>query len=144
MLGSALAPDFVTEGRSLIFSGKPGRGKTHLAIAVAYRAIQNGFDAFFTTAATLIDDLSAAFRDGQLAQALQAYTHPAVLVVDEVGYLTYGSDAANMAARIAELQDVMHEGRTPSEGTLDRLQQNVEQASDAIAAVLDPERARKP
>jgi DNA replication protein DnaC len=79
MLGSALAPDFVTEGRSVIFSGKPGRGQTHLAIAVAYRAIQNGFDAFFTTAATLIDDLSAAFRDGPLAQALQAYTHPAVL-----------------------------------------------------------------
>jgi len=49
-----------------------------------------------------------------------------------------------MAARIAELQDVMHEGGTPSEGTLDRLQQNVEQASDATAAVLDPERARKP
>jgi DNA replication protein DnaC len=96
MLGSALAPDFVTEGRSLIFSGKPGRGKTHLAVAIAYRAIQNGFDAVFITAATLIDDLSAAFREGQLAQALQAYTHPAVLVVDEVGYLTYGTDAANM------------------------------------------------
>ena len=62
MLGSALAPDFVTEGRTLIFSGKTGRGKTHLAIAIAYRAIQNGFDAFFTTAAALIDDLSAAFR----------------------------------------------------------------------------------
>jgi DNA replication protein DnaC len=96
MLGSALAADFVTEGRSLIFSGKSGRGKTHLAIAIAYRAIQNGFDAFFTTAATLIDDLSAAFREGQLAEALQAYTHPSVLVVDEVGYLTYGTDAANM------------------------------------------------
>ena len=65
MLGSALAPDFVTEGRSLIFFGKPGRGKTHLAIAIAYRAIQHGFDAYFTTAATLIDDLSAAFRAGQ-------------------------------------------------------------------------------
>ena len=96
MLGSALAPDFVTEGRTLIFTGKPGRGKTHLAIAVAYRAIQNGFDAFFTTAAALIDDLSAAFRAGELAQALPTYTHPAVLVVDEVGYLTYGTDAANM------------------------------------------------
>jgi IstB-like ATP binding protein len=57
---------------------------THLAIAVAYRAIQNGFDAFFTTAATFIDDLSAALRAGQLTDALQAYTHPAVLVVDEV------------------------------------------------------------
>ncbi|MPY87173.1 MAG: AAA family ATPase [Luteitalea sp.] len=96
LLGSALAPDFVTEGRSLVLTGKPGRGKTHLAVAIAYRAIQNGFDAFFTTAATLIDDLSAAFREGQLAQALPLYTHPAILVVDEVGYLTYGTDAANM------------------------------------------------
>ena len=96
VLGSALSPDFVTDGRSLVFGGKPGRGKTHLAVAIAYRAIPNGFDAYFTTAATLIDDLSAAFRAGELAQALPIYTHPAVLVVDEVGYLTYGTDAANM------------------------------------------------
>lgn len=96
LLGSALSPDFVTEGRSLILLGKPGRGKTHLAVAVAYRAIQNGFDARFVTAAELIDDLSAAFRAGRLADALTTYTHPDVLVVDEVGYLTYGTDAANM------------------------------------------------
>ena len=96
LLGSALSPDFVTEGRSLILTGKPGRGKTHLAVAIAYRAIQNGFDARFVTAAELIDDLSAAFRSGRLAETLATYTHPAVLVVDEVGYLTYGTDAANM------------------------------------------------
>jgi DNA replication protein DnaC len=96
LLGSALSADFVTEGRSLILTGKPGRGKTHLAIGIAYRAIQNGFDALFVTAAELIDDLSDAFREGQLADALARYVHPAVLVVDEVGYLTYGTDAANM------------------------------------------------
>jgi DNA replication protein DnaC len=96
LLGSALSPDFVTEGRSLIFSGKPGRGKTHLAVAIAYRAIQNGFDAFFTTAAELIDELSSASRHGRFATALMTYTHPHVLVVDEVGYLTYGTDAANV------------------------------------------------
>jgi DNA replication protein DnaC len=96
LLGSALAPDFVTEGRCLILHGKPGRGKTHLAVAIAYRAIQNGFDALFVTAAELIDELSAAFRKGQLGQTLTRYTHPHILVVDEVGYLTYGTDAANM------------------------------------------------
>jgi len=65
-------------------------------VAIAYRAIQNGFDARFVTAAELIDDLSAAFRGGRLAEALGTYVHPSVLVVDEVGYLTYGTDAANM------------------------------------------------
>jgi DNA replication protein DnaC len=96
LLGSALSPDFITEGRCLILLGKPGRGKTHLAVAISYRAIQNGFDALFTTAAELIDSLSAAFRESRLAQTLATYTHPSLLVVDEVGYLTYGTDAANM------------------------------------------------
>ena len=47
MLGSALSADFVTQGSCLILSGKPGRGKTHLAVAIAYRAIQNGFTSGF-------------------------------------------------------------------------------------------------
>lgn len=95
-IGSLLAPDFVTEGRSVILEGKPGRGKTHLAIAIAYRALQNGFEALFTTAAQLIDELSAASREGKLTTALAKYVRPHVLVVDEVGYLTYGDDAANV------------------------------------------------
>jgi DNA replication protein DnaC len=94
-MGSFLSPDFVTEGRSLILYGKPGRGKTHLAIALAYRAIQNGFDASFVTAAALIDELSAASRTGGLRDALTTFVRPHVLIVDEVGYLTYGDDAAN-------------------------------------------------
>ena len=96
LLGSALSPDFVTEGRCLILHGKTGRGKTHLAVSIAYRAIQNGFDAVCVTAAALIDDLSRASRDGRLRDALTNYTHPHVLVVDEVGYLAYGDDAANV------------------------------------------------
>ena len=95
-VGSLLSPDFITEGRSVILVGKPGRGKTHLAIAIAYRALQNGFEALFTTAAELIDDLSAATREGRMRDALQRYVHPHLLLVDEVGYLAYGDDAANV------------------------------------------------
>jgi DNA replication protein DnaC len=95
-IGSLLTPDFVTEGHAVIFEGKPGRGKTHLAIAIAYRALQNGFDALFTTAAELIDELSAAGREGKMREALARFVRPHVLVVDEVGYLGYGDDAANV------------------------------------------------
>jgi len=110
LLGSFLSPDFVTDGRCLILSGKPGRGKTHLAIAIAYRAIQNGFDALFTTAAALIDDLSLASHEGALQGALSTYLRTDVLVVDEVGYLSYGDDAANMLFRVVHER---HQRRRP-------------------------------
>ncbi len=96
VIGSYLGLDFVTEGRSLILHGKTGRGKTHLAVAIGYRAIQNGFEALFTTAAELIEDLSNASKKGHLQESLATYTHPHALIIDEVGYLTYGPDAANV------------------------------------------------
>ena len=96
LLGSYLGPDFVTEGRSLILYGKTGRGKTHLAVAIGYRAIQNGFETLCTTAAKLIEDLSNASAKGLLQQSLSTYTRPHVLVLDEIGYLSYGPDAANV------------------------------------------------
>jgi DNA replication protein DnaC len=110
LIGSYLSPDFVSDGRCLVLTGKPGRGKTHLAIAIAYRAIQNGFDALFTTAAALIDDLSAAGTKSQFREALRTYTAPDVLVIDEVGYLTYGPDAANVLFHVVNER---HQKRRP-------------------------------
>ena len=86
----------MTEGRNLILSGKPGLGKTHLAIAVAYRAIQNGFEAQFVSANDLIEELHAAAMKGTLREATATYVHPQVLVIDEVGYLQCADDAANV------------------------------------------------
>jgi DNA replication protein DnaC len=102
LLGSVLGPEFVTEARGLILAGRPGTGKTHLAVAIAYRAIQNGYDARFATAAGLIDELSAASRDGRLGEALAPYCQPHVLVIDEVGYLAYSSDAANVLFQVVD------------------------------------------
>ena len=95
-LGPYLGPELVSEGRNLILSGKPGRGKTHLAVAVAYRAIQNGFTARFVGASALIDELGLASRGGRLREATAAWVEPHVLVIDEVGYLNHAEDAANV------------------------------------------------
>jgi len=137
LLGSYLGPEFVTEGRSLILHGKTGRGKTHLAVAIGYRAIQNGFEALFTTAAGLIEDLSNASQKGYLHQSLATYTHPHVLIVDEVGYLIYGPDAANVLFHVV---NVRHLKKRPMIFTTNKpLHQwgKVLHDEDLAAAILD-------
>src|SRR2546425_2215927 len=108
LLGSYLGPELVTEGRSLILCGPSGTGKTHLGIAIAYRAIQNGYEALFTSAAEMIEALSVATRRGELAATLARYTHPPVLVIDEVGYLTVGGDAANLMFQVVNERYLHH------------------------------------
>jgi DNA replication protein DnaC len=139
MLGSYLGPELVTEGRSALFSGPSGTGKTHLAIAIAYRAIQHGYEARFIGADALMGELSRAATRGRLDVALEPYLHPHVLVIDELGYLTHAPDAANVLYRVvnerylkhrpmllttnkplAALGDVLHDGDL-AEAILDRL-----------------------
>jgi len=137
--GPYLGPEFVTEGRNLILSGRPGRGKTHLAVALAYRAIQNGFEARFVSASALIDELCAASRTGTLREATSVYVHPHVLVIDEIGYLQHADAAANVLygvidqrcikrrplifttnKRLREWGDVLHDAQL-AEALLDRV-----------------------
>jgi DNA replication protein DnaC len=100
-LGRFLGPELVSEGRSAILLGRPGRGKTHLAIAFAYKAIQNGFTARFATVAELLNDLHRATGDSR-RHAVAAFVEPDVLVLDELGYQTYGPDAANLLFQVVD------------------------------------------
>ena len=100
LLGSLLGPELVSEGRCAILSGPTGTGKTHLGIAIAYRAIQNGSTAIFREANQLIDELSEASKRGSLSEAMQPYVHTGVLIVDELGYLTYPPGAANVLFQV--------------------------------------------
>lgn len=85
---------------SQILCGPTGLGKTHLAIAIAYRAIQNGSTALFVEANELIGELSDASRRGRIEEAMEPFVHEGVLVVDELGYLTYPADAASVLFQV--------------------------------------------
>ena len=85
---------FISEGRSIAFLGQPGCGKTHLAVALATRAVEAGYRGYFTTADDLVVALSRARLEGTWAAKLRTYTAPTVLVIDDVGLLPMARDAA--------------------------------------------------
>lgn len=102
MLGRFLGPELVSENRSLILEGPSGTGKTHLCIAIAYKAIQNGYTGRFTTATDLLNVLGQAVKAQTLDEAVKTFVDPHVLIVDEVGYLGYGAGAADLLFQVVD------------------------------------------
>ncbi|MPY46859.1 AAA family ATPase, partial [Streptomyces phyllanthi] len=88
--------DFVAARRNVVFVGAPGTGKTHLAIGLGVRACQAGHRVLFATAAEWAARLSGARAEGRLAEELTALDDHAVLIVDEVGYLPFDADTAQL------------------------------------------------
>src|SRR5690606_40140276 len=74
--------------------GPPGVGKTHLAISLAIAAAQSGRRVYYGTLVSLIESLEQAKAAGQLARRLRVLSHPALLIVDEIGYLPVSRDGA--------------------------------------------------
>ncbi len=91
-----LTLDFLARGENVVILGAQGLGKTMLAKNIAHQAILAGKTALFTTAADLLLDLNGRETARALERRLRHYTRPALLCVDELGYLAYDARAADL------------------------------------------------
>ncbi len=90
------ALDFVAARENVVFLGPPGTGKTHLAIGLGIRACQAGHRVAFATASEWVGRLAQAHAQGQLQAELTRLGRTPLLIVDEVGYIPFEAEAANL------------------------------------------------
>ena len=88
--------EFIKHRKDIILIGNPGVGKSFLAKCMAYAATQAGIKVLFTTAMDMINHLIAAEADHSLLKKLQYYQAQELLVVDEIGYLSLGTQGSNL------------------------------------------------
>src|SRR6202167_3140628 len=88
--------DFVAAKDNVVFLGPPGTGKTHLATGLGIRACQAGHRVAFATAAEWVARLGEAHQQGRLHAELTRLGRIPLLIIDEVGYIPFDGEAANL------------------------------------------------
>ena len=91
---------FVHDKANVILLGLVGLGKTHLATALGYAACQQGMSVLFANAIDVVNTLHAAQTKGSLKTELRKYTTPALLILDEVGYLPIDQRGADLLFQV--------------------------------------------
>ena len=92
--------EFIVEKANAMLLGGVGLGKTHLATAIGYEACLRGHSVLFTTAVDVINTLAAAQTTGQLKICLKKYLKPALLILDEIGYLPIDKRGADLLFQV--------------------------------------------
>ena len=92
--------EFLKEATNIVLCGPNGVGKSTIACNIAHQAVLNGHAVLFTTAGHMLNDLASQDGDNALRRRIKYYTHPVLLIVDEVGYLSYSNRHADLLFEI--------------------------------------------
>ena len=88
--------NFIAHGENVLIFGPPGVGKSHLAIGLGRRIVEQGHTVRFTTATALLAALGKAETEGGLSDKLTEFCKPRLLIIDELGYLPFERRAAHL------------------------------------------------
>lgn len=99
---------FIEEATNIILAGPNGVGKSTIAQNIVHQALLRGHTVLCASASAMLNDLDAQDTSAALARRLRRYVNPAVLLIDEVGYLSYDSRAADL---LFEVVSRRHEQR---------------------------------
>jgi DNA replication protein DnaC len=91
-----LALSFIDHGHNAVLLGPNGVGKTMILKNIAYQAVIQGHTVRFATASDMLADLARQESSAALTRRLRRYTHPRLLCIDEVGYLSYDNRYADL------------------------------------------------
>ena len=95
-----LSLDFLNEATNVVLVGPNGVGKSTIAANIAHRAVLEGHTVRFATAASMLGELAALDSDTLLQRKLRFYARQHLLVIDEVGYLSYSNRHADLLFNI--------------------------------------------
>jgi DNA replication protein DnaC len=92
--------DYVKKNRNIIFVGKSGTGKTHLATALGMEACKHGIRTRFVTGCGLANELIEARDEKVLGRAVKRYAGYGLLIIDELGYVPFSKEGAQLIFQI--------------------------------------------
>ena len=88
--------NFLEEAKNILFVGAPGVGKTHLAISLGVKAVQERKRVMFFTAENLTLQLASAEVSGNLNRTLDSLSRVDLIIIDELGYLSFTKQTAKL------------------------------------------------